>query len=541
MAMTDYRQMTDAGTLRKQPQGWSGGVQPPAYANVETEARKRNARWEQEQQKGMRIESDAWMNAAVPGAEQAQEHLAAVKRWQNMETHHMNEIMTPGINAPAFIQTNTSVRSMQGALGIREDGVWGPETERAFRARLAQEAADAVAEIRRIYASQRNEEQEDRLMEAINAAKGRKAEAYGMQRETDVETKTTWEKKPIGALYSTMPRVIPEAAGVLARSMNTPEGISRVYDRAIAEKEAEWRGFDIRGANPRSPEGRALILERAQLYTAWKETEREKARAIAGWYRRRNEAAWAKSPDALIDVAVEDAGNLVKKHGYEKQSYPNNAVIEGKSMMFGKEEEMFTYSGSVLNYLTDYSGLEHMCGIYSVNHGDGRIEYISGPVVSGMQFGNIANVIIPFAACFISAEAYTTNVKKIYEGANVRFEGILHSHPSYGNGSTYNNNDNFSWGDGLAAKLSGKIWLTTQDGTMYALDGTDTEDVISAGLIWDILVGLKKIASSKIVDDYWKATYATLEALSEASRFETLNVTAYDASENRRQAWSRTK
>lgn len=83
--------------------------------------------------------------------------------------------------------------------------------------------------------------------------------------------------------------------------------------------------------------------------------------------------------------------------------------------------------------------------------------------------------------------------------------------------------------------------MTTQDGTMYALDGTDTEDVISAGLIWDILVGLKKIASSKIVDDYWKATYATLEALSEASRFETLNVTAYDASENRRQAWSRTK
>ncbi len=29
MAITDYRQMTDAGTLRKQPQGWSGGVQPP--------------------------------------------------------------------------------------------------------------------------------------------------------------------------------------------------------------------------------------------------------------------------------------------------------------------------------------------------------------------------------------------------------------------------------------------------------------------------------------------------------------------------------
>lgn len=136
---------------------------------------------------------------------------------------------------------------------------------------------------------------------------------------TDVGTNTTWEKKPIGALYSTMPRAIPEAAGVLARSMNTPEGISRVYDRAIAEKEVAWRGFDIRGANPRSPEGRALILERAQLYTAWNETEREKARAIAGWYRRRNEAAWAKSPDALIDVAVKDAEEFIWKNGFTKQ------------------------------------------------------------------------------------------------------------------------------------------------------------------------------------------------------------------------------
>ena len=60
---------------------------------------------------------------------------------------------------------------------------------------------------------------------------------------------------------------------------------------------------------------------------------------------------------------------------------------------------------------------------------------------------------------------------------------------------------------------------------MYSLDETDTEDVISAGLIWGILAGLKKIASSKIVDDYGKATHAKLEALSEASRFETLNVT----------------
>ena len=494
MAMTDYRQMTDAGTLQKQ-QGWSGGVQPPAYANAETEVRKRNARWEQEQQKGIRIESDAWMNAAVPGAEQAQEHLAAVKRWQNMETHHMNEIMMPGINAPAFIQTNTSVRSMQGALGIREDGVWGPETERAFRARLAQEAADAVAEIRRIYASQRNEEQEDRPMEAINAAKGRKAEAYGMQRETDVETKTTWEKKPIGALYSTMPRVIPEAAGVLARSMNTPEGISRVYDRAIAEKEAEWRGFDIRGANPRSPEGRALILERAQLYTAWKETEREKARAIAGWYRRRNEAAWAKSPDALIDVAVEDAEIAMRNQGYSDKNYPQNRKMYTITQAFPSQEEFFTYTGSALNYWTVQSNQEHMCNVYSMHFDDGTVEYFAGQVYTGMH----DNVVLPYLL-YSSVEAEVAELSQEYTGAEIQYKGMLHSHP-YCKG---HENYHFSWGDAAVALLSGKIWLTAPNGTVYAHEKGKAMKALGASLFRDTAYGNanKKIDAIRAPENY---------------------------------------
>ena len=529
MAMTDYRQMTDAGTLRKQPQGWSGGVQPPAYANAETEARKRNARWEQEQQKGMRIESDAWMNAAVPGAEQAQEHLAAVKRWQNMETHHMNDIMTPGINAPAFIQTNTSVRSMQGALGIREDGVWGPETERAFRARLAQEEADAVAEIRRIYASQRNEEQEDRLMEAINAAKGRKAEAYGMQRETDVETKTTWEKKPIGALYSTMPRVIPEAAGVLARSMNTPEGISRVYDRAIAEKEAEWRGFDIRGANPRSPEGRALILERAQLYTAWKETEREKARAIAGWYRRRNEAAWAKSPDALIDVAVEDAEIAMRNQGYSDKNYPQNRKMYTITQAFPSQEEFFTYTGSALNYWTVQSNQEHMCNVYSMHFDDGTVEYFAGQVYTGKR----GNVIIPYLAN-IGMQGIPVKLAGWALKMDVRFEGVLHSHPN----DRSEDNDQFSLGDAFVAAVSGKIFLTTPYGHVYALGRTDGSAMIFPAALREIAVNKWNKLSNRNVSKsdypswlklYLDYVYPGYEAYSRGSSFTTVDAKTYDA------------
>ena len=185
--------------------------------------------------------------------------------------------------------------------------------------------------------------------------------------------------------------------------------------------------------------------------------ENEKERAIAGWYRKRNEAAYAESPDKLIEVALEDAKGFVQENGFTEWNYPHNAVVDGKSMLFGEEAELFLYSGSVLNYLTGYSGLEHMCGIYSVNWNDGSTEYISGPIMSGMETVNSKNGIIPFAASFISAQAYTDNMERIFAGAKVKFAGILHLHPSYGSGGVYDNNDSFSWGDGLATLLAGKI------------------------------------------------------------------------------------
>lgn len=74
-----------------------------------------------------------------------------------------------------------------------------------------------------------------------------------------------------------------------------------------------------------------------------------------------------------------------------------------------------------------------------------------------METKNSKNGIIPFAASFISAQAYTDNMERIFAGAKVKFAGILHLHPSYGSGGVYDNNDSFSWGDGLATLLAGKI------------------------------------------------------------------------------------
>ena len=491
--------------------GRGGAKKRPAGTTGTTSKR----RWEP---RTAGAETEAWINADIPGGEKVQEQLAATKRWQEMERHHVDGIMTSGMTAPTFIRTDTNVRAMQGALGVKEDGVWGPETDVAFSARLAQEEAAAVAELQRLYRE---------------AGGTRPQERYYKQSRIDPEivgkympageSRTGWETGKTSGITG---------AGLYTIALTSSlAGINVYYDPIIAGYEESLSRMGKTSANPRGPEEQAQIKERGRLYIELEEAKRKKTGAEARAYQLRNEAAYAQSPDALIDVAVEDARGVVRRSGYKKTSYPHNTVIEGESMMFGSEEELFTYSGSVLNYLTDYSGLEHMCGIYSVDWEDGRIEYISGPVVSGTKSENTANVIIPFVACFISAEAYTASVERVYAGAEVKFEGILHSHPSYGSGESYNNNDNFSWGDGLAAMLSGKIWLTTQDGTMYALDDESAKPIILPAFVRDLIVDYRnRIWEMGKQPPNWTGDYVRWsDRKSEGENFETLSPKSYDA------------
>ena len=57
-------------------------------------------------------------------------------------------------------------------------------------------------------------------------------------------------------------------------------------------------------------------------------------------------------------------------------------------------------------------------------------------------------------------------------GAKVEYLGMLHSHPSRRDPSE--DNDNFSRGDGLVSAISGRIYLTTPHGELYALDRKDS-------------------------------------------------------------------
>ena len=187
--------------------------------------------------------------------------------------------------------------------------------------------------------------------------------------------------------------------------------------------------------------------------------ENEKERAIAGWYRKRNEAAYAESPDKLIEVALEDAKASMQKQGYSTGSYPKNRKVHDMRQVFSSAEAFFTYVGSQMNDWTKESGQEHMCNVYSLHNEDGTVEYFSGSVYTGSR----NDVIIPYLEN-IGTQGITVELAGNYLNGDVRFEGVLHSHPN----DRKTDNDQFSWGD-----ASGKIYLTTPHGHVYALDKGD--------------------------------------------------------------------
>ena len=75
-------------------------------------------------------------------------------------------------------------------------------------------------------------------------------------------------------------------------------------------------------------------------------------------------------------------------------------------------------------------------------------------------------------------------------GVKVEHLGLLHSHPN----DRTEDNDNFSWGDGLVSAISGRIYLSTPGGELYAPDRKDAWKVIPTGFAHDALVSQNKSA-----------------------------------------------
>ena len=63
-------------------------------------------------------------------------------------------------------------------------------------------------------------------------------------------------------------------------------------------------------------------------------------------------------------------------------------------------------------------------------------------------------------------------------GAKAEYLGMLQAHPN----DRTEDNDNFSWGDGLVSAISGRIYLTTPEGNLYALSRRDAWKPIILGI-----------------------------------------------------------
>ncbi|MBQ3200518.1 MAG: hypothetical protein IJB22_01245, partial [Clostridia bacterium] len=70
-------------------------------------------------------------------------------RWLDLPTVP-SRLSSSGISIPGFLHEEQNVRNMQAALGVEEDGDWGPVTEKAFRTTLINQrdgAENAISEI----------------------------------------------------------------------------------------------------------------------------------------------------------------------------------------------------------------------------------------------------------------------------------------------------------------------------------------------------------------------------------------------------------
>ena len=480
-----------------------------------------------------------------------------------------------GYEPPAMVSNRARVESMQDILGVKVDGLWGPQTQAAYDARRQEEAALRTQQARgerglvplqggvddgyvsavpegpmipnRVYAER---DKAAALAKQYRGTLGSTTLQGGIDdnyvsavpegpmipnRVKAGDTPTLVEK-----VYQGLLGVAQQKSGEAGRmAMNeertereensfimSPAEIAARYDPKIASAEAAYRNFNMTGVNTHTPEGRAKMQKRKELYDAWRELVRNKEATISEAYGRLYAAAYAESPEKLIGIALQDAKQFLWGNSYAKDNYPQDAPIGNVDAIFQSEDELFTYSGSLLNYLTKYSGQEHMCPIYVVIRSNGAKEYVMGTVSTG----ETGNVIDPYVDSVKAAKTNESRLSAMYGGVPVRYLGILHSHPGRGT----DNNSEFSAGDGLVAAISGKIWLTTEDGSMYALDRGQGLPIILPGAVRDGIVMFQKALNDlKIPWPSWltdrQAFVQQHDARTNGANFEVIGAKSYDA------------
>ena len=113
---------------------------------------------------------------------------------------------------------------------------------------------------------------------------------------------------------------------------------------------------------------------------------------------------------------------------------------------------------------------------------------------------------------------------------------MLHSHPQWK--KSRKDNDLFSPGDAVVSVLSGKIYLTTPHGNLYALEKEDGKGLILPGIIREQMVKEENRADAigippQLLLSLWGLLYSKNyinrhDAKSKGTNFEQFDVKTYD-------------
>ena len=336
-----------------------------------------------------------------------------------------------GYSAPGIVRNRSDVKVMQEVLGnVAVDGIWGPETDAAYRQRLALD----------------------------NAPQGGSANAASRLVSALADTRPVLDSGipvPVKAL----------SGGLSGQSVSHP--IPRpVVDNAVGQQYTQ----SVTVPNPQSYSSTVLpTLNRLATDAASRPTVRPEAQANLG----KNIIA---DLTAASPIGAEYGTGLHMPHpSLSERPFTDNASGTGGKPQPSTIVPLSSYdkditvrlASSLLNLTTAEENKEACCNLYSATI-NGEKVYFIGEVFIGNKF----DVVVPL---FTNAlwEMQHVLAGELYDLEDIQYEGFMHSHPY----NDYSNSFSGGLGDALVALILESIFLTTPGGNIFEL--TRPKDVLN--------------------------------------------------------------
>jgi hypothetical protein len=334
-----------------------------------------------------------------------------------------------GYAAPGMVHQR-DVKIMQEALGnVTVDGIWGPETDGAYKARIGAENGPTNAS-------------------SLPISSGAEIAARIAERLDQISSNTGNKSVPVPVVDSKAP--LPyTGSGSIPKVQPYQQTITQALIRpaasATAARTTNAGNKPDLGKQP--VKSRPIVKPSEFMPNAYTDTY--------GEYPRSYGAARPVTDSQPSTDHGSDAGRTwtpkdedTSKNGdYDQYNVsPNKAAV-------------IVYASNLLNLITAQENKEACCNLYSVII-DGKKYYFTGDV----YIGEVDNVIAPYLSD-IQWESLEAVLQGAVDFKLVQYEGFMHSHPYYGSSNKYSGGT----GDSLVALLSGNIYLTTPDGHIFDL------------------------------------------------------------------------